>query len=152
RWFLAWARHGYNVMDLSASFVAAMLLTDAREIDVAEVRLPFDGLLMLLPDGFARGVEGVSYTKIHVTELPGGHLSLVASDGAHGLEPLIQRDGLTWGSFDDLPDDVTDETDQRSARTLRQVAFATLAYVGAAQSAMERRDTPPRKRSSTPTA
>jgi hypothetical protein len=146
RWFLAWARHGYNVMDLSASFVAAMLLTDARAIDVSEVRMPFGGVLMLLPDGFAQGAEGASYTKIHATELPGGHLSLCASDGARVIDTLIQRDGLTWDSFDGLPSDVTDAADQRSARTIRQVAFCALAYVGAVQSSMERRDAAPKRR------
>lgn len=69
RWVMAWARHGYNTFDLSADFVAAMLLTDARELDISEVRLPFGGVLMLIPDGFARGVEGLSYTKIHITEI-----------------------------------------------------------------------------------
>jgi hypothetical protein len=146
RWFLAWARHGYNVMELSASFVAAMLLTDARAIDVAEVRMPFGGILMLIPDGFARGAEGASYTKIHMTELTGGHLSLCASDGARMIDTLIRRDGLTWDSFDDLPGDLADE-DQRAAHTVRQIVFCALAYVGAVQSSMERRDAAPRKRS-----
>lgn len=69
RWALAWARDGHNVFDLGADFAAAMLLTDARELDIASVRLPFRGLLMLVPDGFARGVEGGHYTKIHITEI-----------------------------------------------------------------------------------
>jgi hypothetical protein len=69
RWCLAWARHGYNVFELGADFTAAMLLTDARELDIESVRLPFRGILMLIPDGFARGAEGTSYTKVHVTEI-----------------------------------------------------------------------------------
>lgn len=74
RWCLAWARHGYNVIDMSADFVAAMLLTDARDLDIASIRMPFCGLLMTIPQGFARGAEGYSYTKIHVAELPGSTL------------------------------------------------------------------------------
>jgi len=68
RWALSWARSGYNVIDLSPNFTAAMLLTDHTEIDLSEVRLPFPALLMLIPDGFARGAEGLDYTKIHVSE------------------------------------------------------------------------------------
>lgn len=68
RWCLAWARNGYNVFELSPDFTAAMLLTDAREIDVESVQLPFGGLLMLIPDGFAVGADGGSYTKVHVSE------------------------------------------------------------------------------------
>lgn len=70
RWLVAWARHGYNVFDLSQDFVAAMLLTDSSELDLSLVRLPFSGLLMTIPSGFARGVEGGDYTKIHLCELP----------------------------------------------------------------------------------
>jgi hypothetical protein len=70
RWSLAWARHGYNVFDLSADFTAAMLLTDPRELDIASVRLPFRGILMIIPAGFAQGAEGGDYTKIHITEIP----------------------------------------------------------------------------------
>lgn len=69
RWCVAWARHGYNVLDLSPDFTAAMLLTDARDLDIADVRMPFSGILVTLPDGFARGAEGSSYTKIHVVEV-----------------------------------------------------------------------------------
>src|ERR1700674_866317 len=36
RWCLAWARYGYNVFEISADFTAAMLLTDARELDIEE--------------------------------------------------------------------------------------------------------------------
>lgn len=70
RWCLAWGRNGYNVFDLSQDFTAAMLLTDCREIDIADVRLPFPGLLVIIPDGFARGADGTCYTKIHLTEVP----------------------------------------------------------------------------------
>ena len=70
RWCLTWARQGYNVFDLSPDFTAAILLTDAREMDISDVRLPFSGMLMMISDGFAKGVEGTSYTKIHVSEVP----------------------------------------------------------------------------------
>lgn len=70
RWMLSWARHGHNVIDMSPDFVASMLLTDARAIDISEVKMPFAGVLMTIPDGFAKGADGPSYTKIHLTELP----------------------------------------------------------------------------------
>ena len=69
RWCLKWARHGYNTFELSPDFVAAMLLTDHREVDVATVRLPFHGLLLLIPDGFVQSAEGNHVTKIHITEV-----------------------------------------------------------------------------------
>jgi hypothetical protein len=177
RWCLAWARHGYNVFDLSPDFTAAMLLTDARELDIATIRLPFRGILMLIPDSFAKGVEGLSYTKIHVTEIPRADVSMLtignqvakeldklpeaqrlnmlaelqkpgpqklvtkpppdpndtaihiyASDGAHVLDTLIERKGLTWDAFDALPDEVTDDADRDARHTLRQIVFGTLAY------------------------
>jgi hypothetical protein len=180
RWCLAWARHGHNVFDLSADFTAAMLLTDARELDIEAIRLPFRGILMLVPDGFARGAEGSSYTRIHVTEIPRKDLRqldamnkvvealqdfspdergevlreltigrpsslltpkapdpddtaihIYASDGAHVLDTVIERRGLTWDAFDALPDEVTEEADQAARRALRQIVFGTLAYVSA---------------------
>ena len=69
RWCLPWARQGCNVFDLSPDFTAAMLLTDAREIDISDVRLPFSAMLFMISDGFAKGAEGTSYTKIHITEM-----------------------------------------------------------------------------------
>lgn len=189
RWCLAWARHGYNVFDLSADFTAAMLLTDARELDIESVRLPFCGLLFLVPDGFARGVEGSSYTRIHVTEIPRAKLAMMqvandvadvlkdlperdardvltearervaakpiqtlverivdpndtalhvyASDGVRVLDTFIERKGLTWESFDALPDNVVEDADRDARRTIRQIVFGTLAYVTAVPTAME---------------
>lgn len=69
RWFLAWARSGYSVLTLGADFTAAMLLTDSRELDIEHVRLPFNGFLMLIPDGFVKSPTG-SYTKVHISEIP----------------------------------------------------------------------------------
>lgn len=140
RWCLAWARHGHNVLDLSADFVSAMLLTDGRAVDVAEVRAPFGGVLLLIPDGFARGAEGASYTRIHLTELDGGHLSLLANNGTRALDTVIQRDGLTWDALDDLPGNLTEDADQAAARTIRRIVFCALAYVGAVSLSLERRD------------
>lgn len=193
RWCLAWARHGYNVFDLSQDFVAAMLLTDARELDVSSVRLPFGGLLMITPTGFARGVEGGDYTKIHLTEVPRAELTqldvaarisdileaakkegqtpeqireflagvekrvaatgpsilagkpdpddtaihIYATDGVHVLDTLIERKGLTWNSFDDLPDSVCCDADKQARQTLRQIVFGTLAYISAVEHAVE---------------
>lgn len=199
RWCLAWARHGYNVFDLSPDFTAAMLLTDARELDVATIRMPFRGILMLIPTDFAKGVEGASYTKIHLTEIPRADIKVLtagnevanalrgqspevvanvinnvrkkfsdpsassaslvsrpkadpddtaihiyASDGAHVLDTVIERKGLTWDTFDALPDEVVDDTDRAARHTLRQIVFGTLAYVSAVTTELERPRFPPR--------
>lgn len=69
RWALAWARSGCNAFDLSPDFVAAMLLTDPSDLDIADARLPFPGVLITIPSGFAVGAEGGQYTKIHVWEV-----------------------------------------------------------------------------------
>jgi hypothetical protein len=79
RFLVAWGRDGYNVFDLSPDFVAAMLLTDSREIDIARTRLPFGGILILIPDGFARDGEGRSYTKIHVNEITEREASMLTA-------------------------------------------------------------------------
>jgi hypothetical protein len=204
RWCLAWARDGHNVFDLSSDFTAAMLLTDARELDIATVRLPFRGLLMLIPDGFARGTEGGHYTKIHITEIPrqdvrnldvGSELvgaldnlkarglsdasihaalleagqrasasdapkrlvtpvedpgdtvlHIYASDGVHILDTLIERKGLTWEAFDDLPDAVEDDADRHARHTIRQIVFGALAYASAVERSVELRPTTGKRR------
>ena len=188
RWSLAWARHGYNVFDLSADFTAAMLLTDPRELDIASVRLPFRGILMIIPGGFAQGAEGGDYTKIHITEIPRSDISqlgtanevaailrgqdpavaqriideagrkidnqpkslvtktpdpedtaihVYATDGTHVLNTLIERKGLTWDSFDELPDTVDSDRDKEARQTVRQIVFGTLAYASSVERAIE---------------
>jgi len=77
RWYLSWARDGYNVFELSQEFVAAMLLTDPREIEFDELKLPFRGILVTIPAGFATGAEGHAYTKIHIGELPHNHRKML---------------------------------------------------------------------------
>jgi hypothetical protein len=198
RWCLAWARHGYNVFELSTDFTAAILLTDAKELDITSVRLPFAGLLMLVPDSFARGAEGGSYTKIHIHEIPRSDvrqlkaaskieqamkdlsrrdrrtllddlaasptfgkpasksllpddpadtvLHIYASDGTHSLTTMIERKGLTWASFDDLPSGVNDDTDQEVQQTLRQIVFGALAYTSTVERSVEPRDPTATKR------
>lgn len=192
RWCLAWARHGYNVFDLSPDFTAAMLLTDPRGLDIDRVRLPFHGLLFLIPDGFARGREGNHYTKIHVTELTYGdvqqldvankisgmldkltvgarqsvianatnslvklgenaqrsrslitrgreevtHLHIYATDGTRVLSTMIERKGLTWDAFDDLPSEIDFTADVEAMQTIRRVVFGALAYATAVPSAV----------------
>jgi hypothetical protein len=106
QWILSWARSGYNAFDLSADFVAAMLLTDARALDVDLVRLPFPSVLIMIPDGFAIGVEGRSYTKIHVTEV-----------AAPDVKLLHVRD-VVWDMLKDLP---YDEAQKFLAQAQREV-------------------------------
>ena len=208
RWFLAWGRSGHNVFDLSADFTAATLLTDPRELDIGEVKLPFPGLLMIIPDGFAVGSDGRSYTKIHITEIssldrtllatsnsiaevlqefpevshatlmeqvgklakakpaapprslvapvapppPGDVLHIYATDGVNALSTTIEREGLTWGSFETLPEHVDDATDRQVSQTIRQIVFGALAYATVVERSVEPRDTEPRKRKGTSTA
>jgi hypothetical protein len=116
RWCLAWARSGYNLFDLSPDFVAAMLLTDARELDVDLVRLPFPAMLIMMPDGFAIGAEGRSYTKIHVTEISGNDLR------------VLHAGDRVWDALSALPLEEARETleelmspTRRSASLLDQV-------------------------------
>ena len=99
-WLLAWARDGYNVFDLSPDFVAAMLLTDPSEIDLPSLKLPFRGMLFMIPDRFAIGAEGTSYTKIHVVETDDSRIfaaDVVPKDGESlwGREPesLVEGQG-----------------------------------------------------------
>lgn len=97
RFMLAWARDGYNVFELSPDFVAAMLLTDSREINIERARLPFKGLLMLIPDGFASDGNGQSYTRIQVSTLSGRDASMLgAADRITGIlsktTPEIAKD------------------------------------------------------------
>ena len=219
RWFLAWGRSGHNVFDLSADFTAAMLLTNPRELDISEVRLPFPGLLMMIPEGFAVGADGRSYTKIHVTEIsaldrarldvasdvmdilkgvpesehtgliarahagidkdieafnsadvgalrmasatitrpgsksslitpptPSGVLHIYATDGTNALSTTIERDGLSWDSFDEIPNLVDDDADRQASQTLRRIVFGALAYATVVERALEPRTTEPRKR------
>jgi hypothetical protein len=88
RWCLAWARHGHNVFDLSPDFTAAMLLTDPTEVDIKTAKLPFKGLLITIPAGFATGVEGLHYTKIHVWEMPRTHIEQL--DVSHKIVDIMK--------------------------------------------------------------
>lgn len=197
RWCLAWARHGHNVFDLSVDFTAAMLLTDPTEIDIKAVRLPFQGLLIIIPTGFSAGAEGLHYTKIHVWEMPRTHIEqldvghkivdamaglsleskanilssvekkltdspprrfipvvdendtaicIYATDGAHSFETLIERKNLSWDAIDELPDNVTDETDRQARRTIQQIVFGMLAYVNAVSSSVTEREIPEKQK------
>lgn len=216
RWALAWARHGYNVFDLSADFCASMLLTDARALDISDVKLPFGGILLMIPDGFARGVEGGHYTKIHIAEIHRSHLTMLsvanrvvdlldeakaagsdtnalldelenlrenhplltgvpedcersdkaradstdtaiqiyATDGHNVLETLIERKGLTWDAFEELPlhsqgwsgDGVPAQNDDDIRRTIRQIVFGMLAYVSAVERSIEEQPAAKRKK------
>ena len=111
QWILSWARSGYNTFDLSPDFVAAMLLTDACALDVDLARLPFPAILIMIPDGFAIGIEGRAYTKIHVTEV-----------AAMDVKMLHTRD-VVWDALKDLPHE---EAQHFIAQARREMATDTI--------------------------
>jgi len=141
-WYLAWARQGYNVFELTADFTAAMLLTDPATIDITTLRLPFDGVLVLLPTGFAVGAEGAHYTKAHLwTQADAAATSLhcYATDGHRGLYTVIDLAALSWAAVETIPSTVADASDQHAQHTLTRVILGALAYVTAVEGAAARR-------------
>lgn len=160
-WLLAWARSGYNVFDLSPDFVAAMLLTDPGEIDLPSVKLPFGGMLFMIPDQFAKGAEGTSYTKIHVVEVDdsrtfeGGPAAadgekipaivVYATDGARILSTVAPREELSWAALEELPDEVALDADKEARKTIQRVVFGALAYATAVERAITERFPAPKK-------
>lgn len=164
-WLLAWARDGYNVFDLSPDFVAAMLLTDPSAIDLPSLKLPFSGMLFMIPDRFATGAEGTSYTKIHVVETDdsrtfdgtaaeGGEkrpaIAIYATDGTHLLATVAPRSDLSWATLEELPDDVTLDLDREARTTIQRIVFGTLAYATAVDRSIEERFPSPKKRRESP--
>ena len=167
-WLLAWARDGYNVFDLSPDFVAAMLLTDPSEIDLPSLKLPFRGMLFMIPDRFAIGAEGTSYTKIHVVETEDSRIfdaaivsgqgqekhpaiAIYATDGTHLLATIAPRADLSWAALEELPDDVTFDLDKEARTTIQRVVLGALAYATAVDRAItERFPGAPKKRRDQP--
>ncbi len=166
-WLLAWARAGYNVFDLSPDFVAAMLLTDPSEIDLPSLKLPFRGMLFMIPDRFAIGAEGTSYTKIHVVETDDSRIfdadvsprdgekrpaiAIYATDGARLLSTIAPRAELSWAALEELPDDVALDLDKEARTTIQRVVFGALAYATAVDRAItERFPAAPKKRREQP--
>ena len=142
RWCLAWAYAGYNVFELSNDFVAAMLLTDPREIRFDDLRTPFPGILITIPSGFATGIEGLPYTKLHLSYVDGAW-NLYATDGTHVLDTSVgKRQALSWDFLESLeteePEEITG-ADADVVRTIRQIAFGMLAYVTTVDRAVEER-------------
>jgi hypothetical protein len=154
-WLLAWARDGYNVFDLSPDFVAAMLLTDPREVDLPSLALPFRGMLFMIPDQFATGAEGTSYTKIHVVETDDSRtfdgesaaedvekhpaIAIYATDGARILSTIVLRADLSWAAIEDLPDEVALDVDREARRTIQRIVLGALAYATAVDRAVTER-------------
>lgn len=142
-WYLAWARQAYNVFELTADFTAAMLLTDPATIDITTLRLPYDGILVLLPSGFAVGAEGAHYTKVHLwtrTDATAAtSLHCYATDGARGLYAVLDLTALTWSAVEAIPSTITDASDQHAQHTLTRIILGALAYVMAVESAATRR-------------
>lgn len=53
-WYLCWLRDCLPVFQLTESLLAALTLTDAKDVPVDEVRPPFDSFLVTLPPNFWR--------------------------------------------------------------------------------------------------
>ncbi|HET9063717.1 MAG TPA: hypothetical protein VFO62_10550 [Candidatus Binatia bacterium] len=157
-WFLSWGHDGYNVFDLSPDFVAAMLLTDPSTlIGEREFRLPFRGLLVFLPDGFARDGGG-SFTKLHVSTLRGddeigGILEIVAVSGTRAVSTAaaledISVDGLA--AFEDGRD--CGDADRTAMETVRRIVLGTVGYLAMMPDARTERDTQRRRDNQTKAA
>lgn len=143
RWSLAWAHAGYNVFELSNDFVAAMLLTDPRAIDFDALRPPFPGILITIPAGFVAGIEGLPYTKLHVSYVDDSW-GLFAFDGNHVLDTHVaEGQHLCWDLFEHLsPEDESGKIEGADAvaiRSVRQIVFGMLAYVTSVDRAIEER-------------
>lgn len=148
RWFINWAREGYNVFELSQDFTVAMLLTDPSAVDFERIALPFEGLLLTIPSGLAVGANNCQYTKIHLSNsnaylendevIDEKIIQIQATDGENVLELNILYSELTaggWGAIEALPTDddntVADPEDHRAAQTIRHIVFNTLSYIHA---------------------
>lgn len=143
RWCLAWAFSGHNVFELGNDFVAAMLLTDPREIRFDDLRLPFPGVLITIPDRFVTGAEGRSYTKLHLSHVDGSW-ELYATDGAHVLDTSVaEGEALSWNLFEGIGtvegDNELDDADATAIQSIRRIAFGMLAYVTVVDRAVEER-------------
>lgn len=141
-WYLAWARQAYNVFELAPDFTAAMLLTDATTIDITTLRLPFDGILMLIPPGFAVGAEGAHYTKIHLwvrADTTAARLHSYATDGCRGIYAALDLNALSWDAVETVPGNVVDATDQHAQHTLTRITLGAVAYLTAVDDAAIRR-------------
>ncbi len=164
-WLLAWARDGYNVFDLSPDFVAAMLLTDPSAIDLPSLKLPFRGMLFMIPDRFAIGAEGTSYTKIHVVETDDSRtfdasvpregekrpaIAIYATDGSRILSTIAPRAELSWATLEELPDEVALDVDKEARKTIQRVVLGALAFATAVDRAITERFPAPKKRRDQP--
>jgi hypothetical protein len=171
-WLLAWARAGYNVFDLSPDFVAAMLLTDPSEIDLPSLKLPFGGMLFMIPDQFAIGAEGTSYTKVHVVETDDSRtfedadplttegekrpatttegekrpaIVIYATDGARILSMVAPRAELSWATLEELPDEVSFDVDKEARKTIQRIVLGAIVYATAVDRAITERFPRPKK-------
>jgi hypothetical protein len=146
-WFLTWGHDGYNVFDLSPDFVAAMLLTDPKALDLDEFKLPFRGLLVFLPDGFARDAGGGSFTKVHVCEVrneAGNVIDITASNGRRIISTSAHADAVTLRGLSAFGHEeewgVSDEHDRGALRTLQHVIIGLAAYTASVAGAAVRRE------------
>lgn len=150
-WFLSWGHDGHNVFDLSPDFVAAMLLTDPSALlGEREPNLPFRGMLMIIPDGFARDGAG-SFTKLHVSTLRGGGdlgdiLEIVAVSGTRAVQTAAAlRDVAVDGpaAFMDNRDCGTE--DRAAMETVRRIVLGVVGYLAMAPTALVERQVSPRR-------
>lgn len=150
-WMLRWARDGYNTIDLSPDFAAAMILTDPDGVDPSELRLPFGGVLLTIPDRFVAAGEE-SFTKIHVCEVLSQTgerrlLEIIASSTSRVAYASAPLDLVTVrGAAAFECGHPADESDHRVLEDLKRLTIATIVYMCSARGALERREGPPRPR------
>jgi hypothetical protein len=163
-WLVRWAHDGRNVFDLSADFVAAMLLTDPAGLDLASIRLPFRGVLVLIPDRFVTDAKGAHFTKIHVCETfesaksivdgemvlvekPAGRLLSIraTATGGEWLLATVDADALARDGVMALTGldtyNLDEDGDKQALDSLRRIVLGMLVYLCAVERSMVRRDT-----------
>lgn len=69
-------------------------------------------------------------------------ICIYATDGTHAFNTLIESKKLSWAAIDELPDNVSNDTDRHARRTVQQIIFGMLAYVNAVDGAVTERPAP----------
>lgn len=173
-----WGSTGKNVFHVSPAVTAAMLMADLATVEIADLRLPHPSIFMVLPEGFVRGVEGRSYTRVWVSaatvtagrgtvvlsiddgipqELPGVEMGveIMAQDGTHTLSVRVSSAALAAGGWREL-DRIQEgdaaapsaPDDRDALAAIERIVFGVLAFVNSSPGSVRREDTTQSRRAS----